>query len=131
MAVEGAASVVLLGLLDMATDLGNDRGTEGDVGDKVTVPVYRRVSVSITPSALAGNKHATYMMSTCNQSAPCSMVRAQSWPRLPKSADRMDGAMMVWGAMVRTRGTWREVIRRVMMRRESYVGAFMAQKLPK
>lgn len=40
-----------------------------------------------------------YMMSTWSQSAPCSMVRAQSCPSCAKSADRIDGAMMVLGAM--------------------------------
>jgi len=36
----------------------------------------------------------TYMISTCSQSAPCSMVLAQSAPSCAKSADRIDGAIM-------------------------------------
>lgn len=39
------------------------------------------------------------MISTCSQSAPCSMVRAHSAPSCAKSADRIDGAMSVLGAM--------------------------------
>lgn len=42
----------------------------------------------------------TNIMSTWSQSAPCSIVRAQSWPSCPKSAARMEGAMIVLGAIV-------------------------------
>jgi hypothetical protein len=93
MAIEGSSSVVLGGLLDMTADLGNNGRSEGDVGNEVAVPMSGKHHI------MDGRKHATYMMSTCNQSAPCSMVRAQSWPRLPKSAERIEGAMMVLGAM--------------------------------
>lgn len=40
------------------------------------------------------------MISTCSQSAPCSMVRAHSAPSCAKSADRIDGAMRVLGAIL-------------------------------
>jgi hypothetical protein len=41
-----------------------------------------------------------YMISTWSQSAPCSIVLAQSAPSCAKSAERMEGAMMALGAMV-------------------------------
>ena len=40
------------------------------------------------------------MISTWSQSAPCSIVLEQSWPKLAKSADRMEGAMIALGAIV-------------------------------
>lgn len=40
------------------------------------------------------------MMSTCSQSAPCSMVREHAAPSSAKSADKMDGAMIAFGAML-------------------------------
>jgi len=40
------------------------------------------------------------MMSTCSQSAPFFMVTMHSWPRAPKSADRMEGAMMARGLIL-------------------------------
>lgn len=40
-----------------------------------------------------------YMMSTCSQSAPCSMVREHSLPSSAKSAERIDGAMIALGDM--------------------------------
>lgn len=39
------------------------------------------------------------MISTWSQSAPCSIVRAQSDPSWAKSAERMDGAMIALGAI--------------------------------
>jgi hypothetical protein len=42
------------------------------------------------------------MISTCSQSAPCSMVRAHSGPSWAKSADRIDGAMIALGAILST-----------------------------
>lgn len=41
----------------------------------------------------------TYMMSTCSQSAPWSMVREHSWPSWAKSEASIDGAMMGLGAI--------------------------------
>lgn len=42
----------------------------------------------------------SYMISTWSQSAPWLIVLEQSWPRLAKSADRMEGAMIALGAIV-------------------------------
>ena len=46
-------------------------------------------------------------MSTCNQSASCSIVVLHAFPRAPKSADSIDGAMIAGGDMAeaRTKGT--------------------------
>ena len=38
-------------------------------------------------------------MSTWSQSAPLDMVLAHSRPRVEKSAERIDGAMIVFGAI--------------------------------
>lgn len=40
------------------------------------------------------------MISTCSQSAPCSMVFLHSAPSWAKSAERIEGAMIALGAMV-------------------------------
>lgn len=47
------------------------------------------------------DKAASYMISTWSQSAPWPMVLEQSWPRLAKSADRIEGAMIAFGAIVK------------------------------
>lgn len=39
-------------------------------------------------------------MSTCNQSAPLFMVTTHSCPRAPKSADKIEGAMMAGGPIL-------------------------------
>lgn len=41
-----------------------------------------------------------YMISTWSQSAPCSIVREHACPRVAKSAERMEGAMIADGAIV-------------------------------
>lgn len=51
------------------------------------------------------------MMSTCSQSAPCSIFLEQSWPRLAKLALRMEGAIMAGGDIV-SRDVLYEVERR-------------------
>lgn len=48
---------------------------------------------------IRGNNEA-YMMSTWSQSAPWLIVLEHSAPRLPKSAERIDGAMIAGGAIV-------------------------------
>lgn len=40
------------------------------------------------------------MMSTCSQSAPWAIVSEHALPRAPKSAERIEGAMMALGAMI-------------------------------
>lgn len=40
-------------------------------------------------------------MSTCNQSAPLSIVSEHAAPRAAKSAERIDGAMMADRGMIR------------------------------
>lgn len=52
-----------------------------------------------TDSALKVER-ITYMISTCNQSAPCSMVLAHSVPSWAKSAARIEGAIMALGAIL-------------------------------
>lgn len=42
---------------------------------------------------------AAYIISTCSQSAPWSIVFAHSAPSLAKSAERIEGAMIALGAM--------------------------------
>lgn len=88
--------MVLGGLIDVSPDLGNDGRAECDVGNKMPVPIRNNVSA---PSGSSGEGES-HMMSTWSQSAPCSMVRAQSWPSWAKSADRIDGAMIALGAIV-------------------------------
>lgn len=87
--------------VDVAADLGDHGRTEGEVWDEMAVPeigngVSARVDVH-TKDRVAGL--TTYMMSTCNQSAPRSMVREHSAPRSAKSAERIDGAMIAFGAI--------------------------------
>lgn len=94
-AVERASAVRLGGLVDMPPDLCNDGCSERDVWHKVPVPGSTR-----QPLVVLMHRRVAYMMSTWSQSAPCSMVREQSWPSWPKSADKIEGAMMVGGAMI-------------------------------
>lgn len=44
------------------------------------------------------------MISTCSQSAPCSMVFLHSAPSWAKSAERIEGAMIALGAMLGSSG---------------------------
>lgn len=43
---------------------------------------------------------SAYMISTCSQSAPWSIVFAHSAPNFAKSAERIEGAIIALGAMV-------------------------------
>lgn len=40
------------------------------------------------------------MISTCSQSAPWEIVSEHAFPRAPKSALRIDGAIIAAGAMI-------------------------------
>lgn len=51
------------------------------------------------PNVMFGTKCPS-IMSTCSQSAPCSMVYEHALPRAPKSALRIEGAMIAAGAIV-------------------------------
>jgi hypothetical protein len=51
------------------------------------------------PKVMLGTKWPS-MMSTCSQSAPWPMVSEHALPNAPKSADRIDGAMIAGGDIV-------------------------------
>lgn len=51
------------------------------------------------PKVIFGTKCPS-IISTCSQSAPCSIVSEHALPRAPKSALRIEGAMIAAGAMV-------------------------------
>ena len=51
------------------------------------------------PKVMLGTKWPS-IMSTCSQSAPCEMVSLHAFPRAPKSADRIEGAMIAGGGIV-------------------------------
>lgn len=111
-AVKSSAAIVLLRAVDVLSDLGDNGSTKSDVGDKVPIPGPFCFSKQFfLPKFVQSGALATNMMSTCSQSAPCSMVRAQSWPNWAKSADSTEGAMMALGAILK--GTQlREVVGR-------------------
>ena len=51
------------------------------------------------PKVMLGTKWPS-MISTWSQSAPWPMVSEQALPRAPKSAERIEGAMIAGGAIV-------------------------------
>lgn len=51
------------------------------------------------PKVMFGTKWPS-IMSTCSQSAPWEIVSEHALPRAPKSAERMEGAIIAEGAMV-------------------------------
>ena len=99
--------------VDVFPDLGDNGGAECDVGHKVAVPFAFCLSAQLSTLELSlfrdpmvcpdlgsyGEFGVAYMISTWSQSAPWSIVRAQSAPSCAKSADRIDGAMIAFGAI--------------------------------
>lgn len=97
----------------MPPNLGNNRRPERDVRHKVPVPAISSANqAQLRQGKLGGtgirDKEAKeerreggkrYIMSTCSQSAPWSMVAAHSSPNRAKSADRIEGAMMAGGVI--------------------------------
>ena len=85
------------GLATWEADLGHDWGAEGHVGDEVAVHdvdlVVMRGQLSLKGE---GRETVTWI-----QSALSSIVSEHAFPRAPKSADRMEGAMMADGDMTR------------------------------
>ena len=51
------------------------------------------------PKVMLGTKWPS-MMSTCSQSAPWPIVSEHALPRAPKSAERIDGAIIAGGAIL-------------------------------
>lgn len=77
---------------DMASDLRNDWSSKGNIWDEM--PIHCILSV---PKLRLYLGIYYVLISTCSQSAPCSMVFEQSAPSAAKSAERMEGAMMAAG----------------------------------
>lgn len=100
MAVECSAPVVLGRLVYVLSDFSHDRRAECEVRHKVAIPSTKPVILARLRHNIAWYKTGPYMISTWSQSAPCSIVLAQSAPSCAKSADRMEGAMIAFGAMV-------------------------------
>lgn len=104
MAIKCASSGGLARLFDVRADLCNNRSAKGDVWYEMAIPEYSLSANAILKQRRCEcgklNSSFTNMISTCSQSAPCSMVRTQSAPSCAKSAERIDGAMRVLGAML-------------------------------
>lgn len=80
----------------MRPHLCNDGCTKGQIGHEVAYKLSRESFVNWNCSYV----NPPSMMSICNQSAPSSIVLEQAAPRAPKSADNIDGAMIVAGAIL-------------------------------
>lgn len=94
MAVERAFAKRSGRRLHVGADLGDHRGAKGQVGDEVTVHnVHCAAGIRSGQCGLLG----WVCCVPCSQSAPSDMVSEHALPRAPKSADRMDGAMMAGG----------------------------------
>ena len=60
---------------------------------------WERILVTTgAPKVMLGTKWPS-MISICSQSAPCVMVVEHALPRAPKSADKIEGAMIAAGDM--------------------------------
>lgn len=69
--------------------------SEGHIGHEVLAQRLARIWLCTTL------RHTPSMMSTCSQSALWSLIVVEhSFPRLPKSALRIDGAMIACGAIM-------------------------------
>jgi hypothetical protein len=77
----------------VGADLGYNGRAEGHVGHKMAVhDVDLHVSVACRTSQKSVSR-------TWSQSAPWEIVSEHALPNAPKSADRIDGAMMAGGDM--------------------------------
>lgn len=97
MAIECSLSVFRCRLCYVASDFGDDRRSKGNVWHKVAVH-----DIDVQPMGLS--KLYVRVLQTQDaayQSAPFSMVSEHSLPRAPKSAERIEGAMIAGGAMLK------------------------------
>ena len=92
MAVEGAPALGSRRSVNMRPDLCHNGSAKGHVWNEVAVHLVRRCVRELP--CLGGRAHT---ISTCSQSAPSFIVSEQAAPKEPKSAERMDGAIMAGG----------------------------------
>lgn len=99
MAVECSLSVLVAWSVDMASYLRDNRGSEGNVGHKMTV---HDINLAARDLELASSSHAVFQnLHTWSQSAPLPIVSEHSFPSFAKSADRIDGAIIAGGDIFR------------------------------
>ena len=94
MTVKGPLSLCSRRTVDVGADLGHDGRAEGHVRHKVAVH-------DVDLGALVMSHEESYPLEhTWSQSAPWEMVSEHALPSAPKSADKIEGAMIAGGDML-------------------------------
>ena len=94
MAIECAPPTLILRSVNVFPYMCDHWCAKGDVWNKVTIHLLLN-----QPALEENSDYWLHTMSTCIQSASCSIVVLHALPSAPKSADRIEGAIMAGGGM--------------------------------